>query len=199
MRNGLEVWWGDMAATEQTFWGIAVVFSVLTFIQFVLSLFGLDFDGDLDDRYELKRSADEPKNPKFQFFSARNVIIFFAFFGWAGVSRLKNNDDIGIAVIVAAIVGLIAMLIVGYVFYWFAKISKSQESDLNELLFKTVEVSLTIPANQEGQGKIKYRQGKETREFTAITENITSIATGSTARIVDIIDRDLMVVEPYSN
>ncbi|MEM0993935.1 MAG: hypothetical protein AAF847_06250 [Bacteroidota bacterium] len=197
MLNELEIWWGDMTGTAQMFWGIAVVFSVLAFIQFVLSLFGLDFDGELDDRYELKRSTDEPQNKVFQFFSARNVIIFFAFFGWAGVSSLQNKSDLSTAFIVAIVVGIVAMFVVGYVFYWFAKISKSQTSDLNELLFKTVKVSQTVPANQEGQGKVQYQRGGKVREFSAITEHITSLSTGTSVRIVDVLDVDLLLVEAH--
>lgn len=187
-----------MTATEQVFWGIAVVFSVLTFLQFALSLFGLDFDGELENSQKPKRSADRVQGRRFQFFSARNVIIFFAFFGWAGVSQLQRNDRLNIALIVAATVGIVAMLVVGYVFHWFAQATKSQEADLNELLFKTVEVTSTVPANQEGHGKVRYQQGKEIRNFSAITENITSLGTGSTARIVDVLEQDLLIVEAFN-
>ena len=44
----IETWWANMSGAEHIFWGISIVFSVLFFFQFILGLFGLDFDADAD-------------------------------------------------------------------------------------------------------------------------------------------------------
>ena len=41
-------WWSSLNGTQQMFWGISIIFSVLFVIQFVLSLIGLDFEGETD-------------------------------------------------------------------------------------------------------------------------------------------------------
>ena len=197
----IENWWGALTSTEQVFWGIAVVFSVLGFIQFVLSLFGLDFDGELEEQQIKLRTATlnvEEAKIQFNIFSARNVIIFFAFFGWASLLLLQGGKPLTISLIVAAVVGSIAMIVVGYVLYRFAKMTRGENFDLNEILFSTAEVQVTIPASQTGQGKIRFYHGKVLRETEAITSHITSLPKASRVRIVDVIDKNLVVVEPFN-
>ena len=41
-------WWAVLEGIEKVFWGISIVFSVLFFIQFVLSLIGLEFETDTE-------------------------------------------------------------------------------------------------------------------------------------------------------
>lgn len=197
----VENWWGALTSTEQVFWGIAVVFSVLGFIQFVLSLFGLDFDGELEEQQVQLRTANlnvEETTTRFNIFSARNVIIFFAFFGWAGLLLLQGGKPLTISLIIAAIVGSVAMIVVGYVLYRFAKMTRGENFDLNEILFSTAEVRVTIPANQTGHGKIRFYHGKILKEVDAITSHITSLPTASKVRIVDVIDKNLVIVEPFN-
>ncbi|MEN0048570.1 MAG: hypothetical protein AAF806_16030 [Bacteroidota bacterium] len=197
----IENWWSALTSTEQVFWGIAVVFSVLGFIQFVLSLFGLDFDGELEEQQIKLRTATlntEETNTKFSIFSARNVIIFFAFFGWTGLFLLQRGTPLTISIVLAAVVGSIEMIVVGYMFYRFAKMARGENFDLNEILFSTAEVQVTIPANQTGHGKIRFYHGKILREADAITSHITSLPIASKVRIIDVIDKNLIVVEPFN-
>ena len=68
-------WWAALAGIEKVFWGISIVFSVLFFIQFILSLLGLDFDTDTDldtDGMESGLDAD------FTILSVRSFIAFFS-------------------------------------------------------------------------------------------------------------------------
>lgn len=197
----VENWWSALTTTEQVFWGIAVVFSVLGFIQFVLSLFGLDFDGELEEQQVKLRTATlntEEVKTRFHIFSARNVIIFFAFFGWTGLLLLQRGTPLTISIVLAAVVGSIEMIVVGYILYRFAKMARGENLDLNEILFSTAEVRITIPANQTGHGKVRFYHGKVLREVDAITSHITSLPTASRVRIVDVIDRNLVIVEPFN-
>ncbi|MEM8525806.1 MAG: hypothetical protein AAGG68_14290 [Bacteroidota bacterium] len=197
----IENWWGELSSTAQMFWGIAVVFSVLGFIQFVLSLFGLDFDGELEEQQKKLRiatSEQEQQKSSYNVFSARNVIIFLAFFGWSNLLLLQGGKPLTISIIIAAIIASVAMIVVGYALYRFAKLARGENLDLNEILFTTAEVRVTIPANQTGHGKVKFYYGKILKEADAITSHITSLPTASTVRIIDVIDRNLVVVEPFN-
>ncbi|MEL6720713.1 MAG: hypothetical protein AAFP82_18555, partial [Bacteroidota bacterium] len=103
-----------------------------------------------------------------------------------------------ISLMAAAVVASIAMVVVGYALYRFAKIARGENFDLDEILFTTAEVKVTIPANQTGHGKIRFYHGKVLREVDAITSHITSLSTASKVRIVDVIDKNLVVVEPFN-
>jgi len=182
-------WWGALNGTEQAFWGISIVFSVLFVIQFVLGLIGLDFDADvdMDGGYSL--------DPSFSLFSVRSIIAFFTFFGWTGVLALNAGLGTMTAVIMASASGFLAMAIVGYMMYMFSTLGESGTTDINDALFQSGEVYLTIPEGKRGQGKIHINIQGSLREVDAITEG-KKLPTGATIRVVEVIDDKLLLVEP---
>jgi len=77
-------WWVHLSGAEQVFWAIAVIFTILFTIQFVISLIGLDFDSDVDvdGTHADVHGGDFDVDPSFTLFSVRSIIAFFTFFGW---------------------------------------------------------------------------------------------------------------------
>ncbi len=187
--SNIETWWSVLDASEQIFWAIAVVFSVLFFIQFVLSLFELEFES----------GNNFIVNADFQLLSVKSIIAFFTFFGWTGVLMSQGRSSLLTSTVVALVSGLIAMFIVSYMMFWFAKLNKAGNVDIHEALFTAGEVYLTIPPNKSGRGKVHFQVGKSLREMDAITEHINSIPNGTSVTITDILDNDLLVVEPSKN
>lgn len=190
-------WWSSLNGTQQMFWGISIIFSVLFVIQFVLSLIGLDFESESD--FEAGSHADVHSDysldPSFTLFSVRSIIAFFTFFGWTGVLALNAGIGTTMAVIFASVSGFAAMALVGYMMYLFSKLGESGNIDLNEALFQTGEVYLTIPAGKRNQGKIHIKIQGVMKEMDAITEGKT-LTTGSRIRVVEILDDNLLLVEP---
>ena len=190
-------WWSSLNSSQQVFWGISIIFSILFIIQFVLSLIGLDFDSDTD--FDVSTDTDTDSgyslDPSFTLFSVRSIIAFFTFFGWTGVLSLNAGVGTMMAAILASASGFVAMLIVGYMMFIFSKLGESGNINVNEALFQTGEVYLTIPEGKRGQGKIHINIQGVMKEMDAITEG-KNLATGSTVRVVEIIDNQLLVVEP---
>lgn len=190
-------WWSTLNGTQQMFWGISIIFSVLFIIQFVLSLIGLDFEGDSD--FDVSTDSDTEGgyglDPSFTLFSVRSIIAFFTFFGWTGVLALNAGLGTTMAVICASTSGFLAMVIVGYMMYLFSKLGESGNVDLNEALFQTGEVYLTIPAGKRSVGKIHINIQGVMKEMDAITEGRT-LSTGAMIRVVEIVDENLLLVEP---
>lgn len=198
----MESWWANLEGTEQVFWGIAIIFSVLFTFQFVLSLFGLDTDVDADFG-EIPEDVDGVGgdysiDPSFTVFSIRSVIAFFTFFGWMGVYLISQDTSMPVTVFGASIAGLSAMFVVAYMLFLFGKLTKAGNVNINEALYKTAEVYLTIPPDKMGKGKIHFQLGKSLREMDAITENFMAIPTGATVKIVEVLDDEVLMVEPYS-
>ncbi len=192
-------WWQELTNTEQVFWGIALIFSVLFVIQFVLSLIGLDFDHDAD--FDMSTDTDSggySVDADFTILSVRSIIAFFTFFGWAGVISLNNGASTLAALGLASVSGFSAMLVVGYMLYLFSKLSQSGNIDINEALFNTGEVYLNIPSNREGQGKVHLKIRGSLREVDAVTEGQT-IPTGASVRVVEVLHDNLLLVEPSEN
>lgn len=191
----LEDWWGPLASAEKVFWGIALVFSVLFLIQFVLSLIGLDFDGDADIDVGGDTSLDHGLDADFTVLSVRGIIAFFTFFGWAGVLVLNAGYGIWPAIVFACLSGIAAMFVVGYMMYMFSKLSENGNINLNEALYHTGEVYLFIPANKNGYGKVHLKFQGALKEVDAVTDG-DALPTGSSIKVVEIIDNNLILVEP---
>ncbi len=185
----LNDWWEAMAAAHQVFWFIAIIFSVLFFIQFVLSLVGPDTDTDLPD------AGDSPNfDTGFSALSVRSIIAFFTFFGWTGVLAMNNQLTAIIAVLLAVVAGLAAMFIVAYLMVKFAQLEQSGTLNLYNALDQSGEVYLTIPANGEGRGKIHLNVDGRIRELDAITDG-DILATGTPVKVIEILEDNLLKVQ----
>lgn len=186
-------WWADLAGIDKIFWGISIVFSVLFFIQFVLSLIGLDFETDVDVDTDTGFSTDAD----FTLFSVRSFIAFFTFFGWTGVLILNNGGTTFWAIAFGTLSGFLAMLLVGYLLYLFARL-QDDGSVFNpyEAVDEVGTVYIRIPANQQGTGKIQIKLQGSIKEMEAVTRDSEQIPTGAAIRVIDILDDETtMVVE----
>ena len=188
-------WWSSLNGIQQLFWGISIVFSVLFIIQFVLSLIGLDFDGDADVDVHTDVDNGYQLDADFTLLSVRGIIAFFTFFGWTGVLVLNAGGSTLMALGLASLSGLLAMLIVGYMIYMFSKLTQEGNVDIQEALFQTGEVYLTIPAGKNGSGKIHLKIQGSLKEMDAITEG-QSLITGAPIKVIEVLDDNLLLVEP---
>ena len=194
-------WWSQLTSPEQIFWGISIVFSVLFLIQFVLSLVGLDFDTDTDFEIGVDTDTDSgfQLDSDFTILSVRSIIAFFTFFGWTGVLVLNAGGGTWKAIGFASLSGLIAMFIVGYMMYVFSKLGESGTFNTQEAIYNTGEVYLSIPAAKNGYGKVHLKVRGSLKEMDAITEGNQPLPNGLSVRIIDVLDDNLLVVEPLEN
>lgn len=187
-------WWDALSIAQQIFWGIALFFSALFIFQFVINLigFGLDLDSDVDT--DLETDHDAHIDPGFAWLSVRGVIAFFTFFGWAGVIVLSKGGPLLWALVIACIAGMLAMSLVGYLLYLFSQQTQIGNYHIDEALYHTGEVYLTIPAMKSGNGKIMIQLGNGTREIDAVTEGKT-LGNGTIVRVTGILSDTLVLVE----
>ena len=124
MTKGFSInqWWDALSSPHQVFWFMAIIFSVLFFIQFILLLIGFDSDSDTDFDHGGDSGSLEHE---FSALSARSIIAFFTFFGWTGVLAMGNQLSVWISVALATGVGLTAMFIVAYLMFKFAQLEQS--------------------------------------------------------------------------
>ncbi len=188
-------WWSALTNVEQIFWGISIIFSVLFIIQFVLSLVGFDFEGDLDFDTDADLSSDYSLDADFTILSVRSFIAFFTFFGWAGVGVLNSGGSAWLATLIGSGAGLSAMFVVAYMMYLFSHLQEDGTVQVQDAIYSTGEVYLSIPPAKTGQGKIQVSINGSLRELDAITEG-KEIPTGANIRVIDILEDNTLVVEP---
>jgi membrane protein implicated in regulation of membrane protease activity len=183
-------WWDALSSPHQVFWFIAIVFTVLFFIQFILSLIGME-----SHSVDLNAHTDINVDHEFSALSMRSLIAFFTFFGWTGVVVLNRGLGVWVAVTLASLAGLAAMFIVAYLMYKFSQLEQSGTLNLYHALDQQGEVYIPIPGERKGQGKIQLKVDGRVRELDAITDGV-SLKTGDLIRVIEILDDNVLKVEP---
>ncbi|MBN2596575.1 hypothetical protein [Labilibaculum sp.] len=188
-------WWSSMEMVEKIFWGISIPFSLLFLIQIVLTFIGGDIDdmsaeGDADAVVEGDTGID------FQFISLKNLIAFFAVFGWTGIICLDMGLGAGVSTLIATLAGLVMMLIMASILYFMGKLVEEGTLNLNNAKGKIGNVYLSVPANRKGMGKVQIEvQGLQTLD--ALTDSDSDIPTGAVIQVVDVLNDQILIVKPY--
>lgn len=194
----LEEWWAPLNNAEKVFWAIALIFSVLFLIQFVLSIIGLDFDTEADIELGGEIDTGSDLDPGFSVLSVRSIIAFFTFFGWTGALVLKSGGASWLAITLAFSAGTAAMLGVAYAMYQFYKMNESGTVNLKNAVLKNGEVYLPIPAYKNGQGKVHVKLSGALQELDAVTDG-DAIPTGTKIKIIEVLNNNILLVEPSDN
>lgn len=187
--SSINEWWETLAAAHQVFWFIAIIFSVLFLIQFILLIIGLDSDSsDFDHAGDVGSFEHE-----FSALSVRSIIAFFTFFGWTGVLAMNNELGIWISVILSSATGLMAMFIVAFLMFKFSQLEQSGTLNLYNAIDQQGEVYLTIPGQHNGRGKVNLLIDGRLREMDAVTDGDV-LKTGATVKVIEILDDNVLKV-----
>lgn len=190
LMNTINQWWETLSAAHQVFWFIAIVFSVLFFIQFILLLIGFESDDvGVDHDGDMHVAEHE-----FSALSVRSIIAFFTFFGWTGVLTMNNHVSVWLAVALSVVAGLAAMFIVAYLMFKFAQLEQSGTLNLYNALDQPGEVYLTIPGHGKGKGKVHLQVEGTIREMDAVTDG-EALKTGMQVKVTEILDDNVLKVE----
>lgn len=195
----LNNWWHSLDGLEQVFWAIALIFTILFLIQFVLSIIGLgvdsdvDMSGHLDTDFHGDMPHDYTIDPSFTLFSVRSVIAFFTFFGWVGVIALSSGLSTVLAMVLAVTSGLIAMVFVAVILYQLIKLSEEGTVNIDEALGKYAEVYIPIPEKRTGKGKVTVDFEHRSMELDAITDG-QRLSTGTTVYILKVYEDNVLLV-----
>ncbi|BAX79107.1 hypothetical protein [Labilibaculum antarcticum] len=188
-------WWGSMEMVEKIYWSISIPFSLLFIIQIVLTFIGGDID-DMSAEGDADAAVEGDTGIDFQFISLKNLIAFFAVFGWTGIICLDMGFGAGVSTLIATLAGLLMMTIMASILYFMGKLVEEGTLDLNNAKGKVGNVYLSIPANRKGMGKVQIEvQGVQTLD--AVTDSDSDIATGSVIQVVDVLNDQILIVKPF--
>jgi hypothetical protein len=178
-------WWHALSGAEQIYWGIALVASALFVIQLLLSFVGVDSDLDLD--------LDDG-DAGIGIFSIKGLISFFMFFGWGGIVALGAGLRTPQVLMIAFLVGFLAMVAVAYVFSKLLGLQESGTVEIAGAVGQEAEVYLSIPGSKSGLGKIHLKVAGKIMEFDAVTTGHT-LSYGASVIVKDIDSDNVMLVE----
>jgi hypothetical protein len=188
-------WWSTMEMVEKIYWSISIPFTLLFLIQIVLTFIGGDID-DMSAEGDADAAVEGDTGIDFQFISLKNMIAFFAVFGWTGIISLDMGLGAGVSTLIATLAGLVMMTIMASILYFMGKLVEEGTLDLNNSKGKVGNVYLSIPANRKGMGKVQIEvQGLQTLD--AVTDSDSDIPTGAVIQVVDVLNDQILIVKPF--
>jgi len=184
----------ELNSFDKTYWIIAGV-STLIFLFVLISTFiGAD-SGDIGD-VDAEVSADTGAG--FQFFTFKNLVAFFAIFGWSGIASIDAGNSKAVTIVLSIVCGLLMMTIMAAMFYYISKLTSSGTLKMTNALNSIGEVYLTVGANRSKIGKVQVKIQGSLRELDALTDYSTDLTQGNVIKVIEITSNGILIIEPQN-
>lgn len=206
----MQDWWEIIPVFEKIFWYIAIPFSVILIIQMVLTFAGLggdssDVGGSITDGHDVDHSGvfnhDDTvvtgdAMPQFAIFTIRNFIAFFTVLGWTGIAAVRGGLSTIWVIVLALLLGLVAMFLVSALFYFISRLADSGGNlNIQNAINQIGTIYLPVKANGGNIGKIQLTVQGSVREMQAITKADEDLHTGTAVKVVGIASDSILIVE----
>ncbi len=192
-------WWAGLSGTEQFLWGLALFSTVFFLIQTVMTLVAgdLDADADLDTSADADVDAhgdhgDHGASFLGQYFTIRNMVAFFLGFSWGGLAFVEFELATPVVVILATVVGLIFVAVVIGIMRALAGLRHSGTLSLKNAVGKTGTVSISIPGEMGGDGKVSLVVQGRLTDLNAVTGG-PDLRAGAAIRVTGLLGSKLVV------
>ena len=188
--------WSELGIFEQIFWVITIPATVIFLALLGMTIFGGDVsDSDVDTNIDAHISDGD--SIPFQFLSLKNIVAFFAVFGWSGIGFINAGMAAWLVILLALICGFLMMLLMATLFYLMSKLAENGTLKMKNAVGKLGEVYLVIPANRSGMGKVQLNVQGSLRTLDAITDDLEKIPTSSIIQVLDVIDDQILLVKKH--
>lgn len=192
-------WWTSLDIFMKILWCIAIASSLIFIIETVLTFIGADVEMDIDTDFDIADGGFEG-DPSMNLYTFRNLVNFLLGMSWTAI-LLK--DSIASKVLLMLIAFAVGALLVFAVMMLFKGLSKMQQSG-NIDVYKSAagcngKVYLTVPAERNGTGKVQISINNSVREYDAITDSEDDLKTGTSIRVVEVLDATTLLVEEINS
>ncbi len=185
--------WTEVGIFEQVFWIITIPATVIFLILLALTIFGGDADTGIDT--DVDPDIANGDSIPFQFLSLKNIVAFFAVFGWSGIGFVNAGFSSLLVIFLASVCGLMMMILMASLFYFMSKLAEDGTLNMKNAVGKLGEVYLPVPGNRAGLGKIQLNVQGSLRTLDAITNDIENIPTSSIIEVLEVIDDQILLVK----
>ena len=192
-------WFQSLPLFEQVLYGIAIIGSLFFVIKTIMMFAGFGDDVDVDADVDAADGAlDTIDGEGMRFLSLHGIASFFAVGGWAALLGYKGTESPVLSVIIGFVAGVIMMVACAYIMKSMMKLQENANVNVNNAIGKIGEVYLTIPALDQGNGKVNLTMNGSLREYDAISRDKEPISNGVRVRVVDIEQDGTLVVQRES-
>lgn len=189
----MQEWWTSLMIFDKVVWIIAIVTGLIFLVQTILTFVGMDADGGMDVDFDGDFGGDHGDHEPFQLFTFRNFINFFLGFSWTVIALRKVIPNEMLLILLSAVVGVLLVAAVMYLFYAMTKMQQSGNMDIQQAVGKTAEIYLTVPGFKKGMGKVHVQVQGTLRELDAVTEGETLVS-GTLVKVLDVVEDRILLV-----
>ena len=182
-------WYDTLSGIERVLLLTGVFATIVFAIQFLMLLFGLGGDDDVEAGGE-----DVGEGLAFgDIFTIRNGVSFLMGLGWGGLMAfgwgLENAILVGIVgfLVGSLLVGVNMLLLFGM-----AQLKHDGSIRLENAIDEQATVTLPIPARREGVGKVMVPIQGRLKEYHAVTDG-GALARNAPVRVLDLAGSQLVV------
>ena len=211
------MWWDNLSNLQQTSFIIAISATIIMVIFIILMLIGMDgaesFDGDVDIDIDFDGDVDVDFDDVdgagdvdaynhdsiisisgLRILTIRGILAFFSIGGWT-VYLLADNVNAWLAIVIGAIAGAIASVLLAIAMKAVMKLESSGNLDYKGAVGKIAVVYIRIPKNGIGKGKVIFNHQGKMLEVDAITKGKEDIIAKNEVKIIALENETTLVVE----
>jgi membrane protein implicated in regulation of membrane protease activity len=187
-------WFQELTSFQQTYWILAGISTFMFLLVLITTLIGAGSDdlGDIDSEIDADTGAG------FQFFTLKNLVAFFAIFGWSGIASIDAGNSKSVTIIISVFFGLLMMFVMAALFYYISKLTASGTLKMKNALNAIGEVYLTVGANRSRTGKIQIKIQGALRELEALTDHNEDLKQGKIIKVIEVTNNGILIIEPQN-
>ena len=192
-------WWTSLDLFMKILWCIAIASSLIFIIETVRTFIGADVEMDMDTDFDMSDGGFEG-DPSMNLYTFRNLVNFLLGMSWTAILLQEQIASKALLMVIAFAVGA---LLVFAVMMMFKGLSKMQQSGNIDLYKSAVgcngKVYLTVPAERKGSGKVQISINDSIREYDALTDSEDDLKTGTSIKVVEVLDASTLLVEEINS
>ncbi len=185
-------WWNGLSMMQQIYWLVTIPSTLLFVIQLILTFVGGDLDASTGD---IDTNIDAGIDFGLHFMSVKNMIAFFALFGWSGLAAIDAGLKTMVILLISFFAGTLMMVIMASIYYFMSKLTESGTLKMINAIGKIGDVYITIPAKKSGMGQVQVKIQGSLHTLEAMTEELEAIKTGSLIEVTDVVNDQILIVK----
>ena len=139
-------------------------------------------------------------DPSMNLYTFRNLVNFLLGMSWTAILLKDSIASKALLMLIAFAVGALLVFAVMMLFKGLSKMQQSGNIDV----YKSAagcngKVYLTVPAERKGTGKVQISINNSIREYDALTDSEDDLKTGTSIRVVEVLDTTTLLVEEINS
>jgi hypothetical protein len=186
-------WWNSLLIEKQIFYAIGLFSLAVLFLQILLTLVGVG-------HHDADFSGHGDHDTGMGVLTVRTVTAFFVGFGWTGAIMLNRGYSIPAAIAAGTATGVVFLLATAFLIRNLLRLqSGGGNVDYNNAIGTVGTVYVTIPAAEAGGGQLELTIQGRLMMAEAYTKAARNLLPNSKAKVVGLIGRSTLLVEPLAN